>query len=358
MAAIPGKVDPTLAAVDRALEERARAEKPRPYLGASAIGHPCERKLWYSFRWALFVEFSAKVLKMFADGHQGEDVQADRLRMVKGIRLWTHQEDGTQYGFRSHWGHFRGHYDGVLEGLLQAPKTSHVWEHKQSSENVQVRLERAIEQHGEENALAVWNPTYYGQAQIYMDATGLDRHYLTCASPGGRHTISVRTKRDPKVVEQLKRKAERIITSEREPVRLHTDPARTECKWCDYAGICHGTDLPEVNCRTCMFSTPVTEGDAGTWVCERKNIELSYEAQLAGCEQHLYIPTLLESFADIDEYSESDGFGCTNRLTGNGFVYGRLGYSSQELHAAQDKRAIGAPEFDHVRQELGGRIVG
>lgn len=356
MAAIPAKPDPTLEAIDRAIEKRAGAEKPRPYLGASSIGKPCERQLWYGFRWAQSPQFPARVLKMFADGHHGEDVQAERLRLVDGIQLWTHQEDGRQFGFKSHAGHFRGHYDGVISGLLQALKTAHVWEHKQSSEKVQKDLQRAIEKNGEENALAAWNETYYAQAQIYMDATGLTRHYLTCATPGGRHTISVRTPLNPEAVARLKSKAHRIITSDREPMRLHTDPARLDCKWCDYSGICHGDDLPEVNCRTCCYSTPLMDGEDGAWRCEKHNKPLDYDAQRAGCGEHCYLPTMIEKFVEIDEVTHSDGFGCTNKLTGNSFMYGRLGYSSQELRAAEDKRAIGDPDVDELRQ-MGARVI-
>ncbi len=356
MAAIPAKTDPTLEAIDRAIEKRARAEKPRPYLGASSIGKPCERQLWYGFRWSLVPQFAARVLKMFADGHNGEDVQAERLRLVDGITLWTHQEDGTQFGFRSHGGHFRGHYDGVISGLLQAPKTTHVWEHKQSGEKVQKDLQKAVEAN-EETALATWNETYYAQAQIYMDATGLTRHYLTCATPGGRHTISVRTKLDEAAVERIKNKAQRIIASDREPMRLHTDPARLDCKWCDFSGICHGTDLPDVNCRTCMFSTPVLDGEDGAWRCDKHDRPLDYDAQRAGCGDHLYMPTMLDSFAEVAGYDDLAGFTMTNKLTGKQFQYGTSGYTSHELKAAQDKRAIGDPGVDGLRA-IGGRITG
>src|SRR6516165_4637020 len=81
--------DPTLAAVDRAIEERAAQQPSRPYLGMSAIGHPCARALWYSFRWVASKQWSAEVLKRFDDGDRGEEVMAARLRLVSGITLLT-----------------------------------------------------------------------------------------------------------------------------------------------------------------------------------------------------------------------------------------------------------------------------
>ena len=89
MAAIPAPADPTLVAVDAAIELRGNAEQHRPYLGMSAIGRACSRALWYGFRWCSPNTFDAATLKRFEDGHRGEDIQADRLRLVEGIELLT-----------------------------------------------------------------------------------------------------------------------------------------------------------------------------------------------------------------------------------------------------------------------------
>ena len=45
----------------------------------------------------------------------------------------------------------------------------------------------------------------------------------------------------------------------------------------------------EVNCRTCLHSTPVEGG----WQCERHEKTLSEADQRIGCEQHLYLPPLV-----------------------------------------------------------------
>src|SRR5436305_400208 len=100
MAAIPDITDPTLVAIDRALEERAAGKPRRYYLGATAIGDACERKLWYSIRPDVPKKpFDAASLKRFADGHHGEAVMAERLRMVPGVELWTADDQtGGQIG--------------------------------------------------------------------------------------------------------------------------------------------------------------------------------------------------------------------------------------------------------------------
>ncbi len=75
MVKIPNLQDPTLLALDAALEEAQRSS-PRLYLGASSIGENCERRLWLSFRWAKQGFIEAAGLRRIEDGHRGEKVLA------------------------------------------------------------------------------------------------------------------------------------------------------------------------------------------------------------------------------------------------------------------------------------------
>jgi hypothetical protein len=53
MATLPASVvDPVAAAIFASYKAKYGAELQRPYLGASAIGKPCLRQHWYSFRWS------------------------------------------------------------------------------------------------------------------------------------------------------------------------------------------------------------------------------------------------------------------------------------------------------------------
>ncbi len=44
--------------------------KPRKHLGASQIGHPCLRYLWYQFRWCAEskTSFDGRMLRLFETG--------------------------------------------------------------------------------------------------------------------------------------------------------------------------------------------------------------------------------------------------------------------------------------------------
>lgn len=291
MAKLPEITDPLIAAIDAALERIEAEQPPRQYLGASGIGHACERKSWLDFRHATARRMDAKSLRRIQDGHRGEAVMVERIALVEGITLHTASEDGQQIGFEDVGGHFRGHADGVIEGLPQAPKTPHVWENKVVDEKKAAALTKLKMEVGEKRALKAWDEVYYAQAQIYMHYLSLPRHYLTACTPGVRDVVSCRTEYDEADALRFVAKAKRVIKATRPGARISTDPAWFQCRWCNHAEICHGTQpAAQTGCRTCLHSTPL---DDGTWHCGRFDNVLTFEQQRAGCPAHLFVPELM-----------------------------------------------------------------
>lgn len=357
MAKINFSTFPTIQAINNALEENQDTQF-RPYLGMSQIGHPCERALWYSFRWAARRHIKAKGLKAIEDGHSGEDLMAQRLRLIPTIELHTHDASGNQFGFTAIGGHFKGHMDGAIKGIFEAPQTWHVWEHKQTNEKKFNALQKAIINHGEKQALKHWDEIYYAQAVCYMEMTGMERHFLTCSTPGGRDQISVRTNSNPKFAKQLFEKAERIIFASTPPERLSSDPAWYQCKWCDYHDICHGTAAPLPNCRTCAHATPAREGG---WKCARHGQTLTPSAQEAACDSHRYIPATLANFTDPVDADQADNWvRYTNKLTGETFTNGAHpdGFTSAEIHDCEDKKLLADDDkgLQILREKFGGMV--
>lgn len=287
--AIPETIDHTLASADTALVT-AQDRRHRPYLGMSALGAECARKLWYEFRWASLRNFDAPTLKRFADGHATEAVAVARLKLAEGIELHEADESGKQFGFIDFGGHLRGHMDGVVLGLQAAPSTWHVLEIKATAEDKLRELEKLRREVGEKQALKAWNPVYYAQAILYMFYAGLERHYLVACSPGARRWAAVRTDADPAEVERLLAKAGRIIHADHAPERIG-GPDSFICKWCDFFGVCHEGVAAERNCRTCLSVTPERDG---CWSCARWEFaDLPEAAQAEGCPHHLFIPSLV-----------------------------------------------------------------
>ena len=112
----PSMAERINALVDAALIAEREATPPRTYLGASRLGHPCERALQFEFAGAPKDEgadFGGQTLRIFAIGHQLEDLAIRWLRAA-GIDLVTQKRDGGQFGFSVAGGRIRGHVDGIV----------------------------------------------------------------------------------------------------------------------------------------------------------------------------------------------------------------------------------------------------
>ena len=99
-------------------------ERPRPHLGASQLGHHCERWLWLNFRWAIAERFSGRMLRLFRRGQMEEDTIIADLEAI-GIQFESTQAR-VKFGC-----HVSGSADGVIrEGVPGAEKKRHVAEFK------------------------------------------------------------------------------------------------------------------------------------------------------------------------------------------------------------------------------------
>lgn len=353
--------DPTLDAINAAIENINNLEKPRAYLGMSAIGMDCEAFLWRQFRFCgpAGGGFDAKALANFEDGHRTEDLMAERLRMVPGVELYTiDPSTGKQFGFQDLGGHFRGHIDGAIRGILQAPKAWHIWENK-ASEKGPNELAKAKAELGEKAALKKWHPVYFAQAILYMHYGSMERHYLTCTSPGGRLPItSVRTNADDTEAERLKAKAERIIFSQEPLPQISQDASFWKCKGCSMAKQCHTTQLPQVSCRTCLHATPEKDGD-GRWSCAKWGADIPLDAQRVGCSGHLFVPALLKRWGEVSDASAEEGW--VEYKAADGFVFrngarGHLSFESTEL-AVSTPAQIRDTQTNELRDAFAGRLV-
>lgn len=232
--------DPTLERLREILCDIERNQKPRNYLGASSVGQPCERKTWYSYhRPELRKPMNDKGHLAVNCGHRAEDTMAAYLRLIEGIELVTHGDDDKQIGFTDLGGKFAGHIDGMIRGLYQAPKTSHIWEHKDTNHKKFADFQNLKAKHGEKQTLINWDIVYYGQAQIYMHYMDVTRHYMTVSLSGVRDFDSCRTEYDKGYAKMLIDRADRIIRAKEPLMRISEKKDFYMCRWCDYAEECH-----------------------------------------------------------------------------------------------------------------------
>ena len=332
MATIPELQKTTIRAIEQAVEARAESGF-REHLGASLIGRPCERELWYSFRWCTLVKHEGRLLRLFARGQREEAVFCELLRSA-GVEVHEHDENGRQFRFGAIGGHFGGSCDAAAVGFVEAPKTWHVVEMKtHNDKSFKALLSKGVQES---------KPEHYAQMQVYMLLSGMERAYYMAVNKNDDSLYGERVRFDRKFADSLVEKAERIICSDAPRHRLSEDPSWYQCKFCDHHALCHATAAPLPNCRTCAHATPARDG---TWVCERHHKVLSKDEQLAGCQAHRFIPALLDRFAEPTDANEEDNWiAYRNTLTGEQFVNGADGLSSEAIHDTLDKRLLGAKE--------------
>ena len=163
----PSMAERINALVDAALIAEREATPPRIYLGASRLGHACERALQFEFAGAPKddgADFGGQTLRIFEIGHQLEDLAIRWLRAA-GISLYTrkgNRPDGDQFGFSVAGGRIRGHVDGIV---ADAPaglglRTPALWECK----TMNAKNWRACVKDG----VAVSKPVYAAQIAIYQ----------------------------------------------------------------------------------------------------------------------------------------------------------------------------------------------
>jgi len=347
MVALPRTISPTVQAIYAGYEAVPRP--PRPHLGASVIGRPCERQLWYAFRWCVDEQHDGRMLRLFERGQREEDVFSRELRSV-GIDVHTlDPRTGRQFQFAVLGGHVGGSMDAALFGILEAPKTWHVGEFK--THNAKSYSELASK--GVQQA----KPEHWSQMQLYMRWSGMSRAFYLAVNKDTDELHGERVREDKQAGAELEAKAERIVRSATPRPKLSDNPAWFQCKFCPAHAVCHGGTLPPVSCRTCVHATPEMDGDA-RWSCALHKRDLTVSDQAAACGGHRYIPALLTFAEPIDadpdanwiEYRTPDGRRFRNGDPAAGC------YTSAELSAA-DPALLCDPDIDRVRVQQGGRLV-
>lgn len=272
---------PTIEAIYAAREAR-QGDNRRTHLGASVLGGPCERAIWYSWRWATDVRHAGRLLRLFETGQLAEERFVADLRAA-GVTIYEIDEaTGDQFRVSAVDGHLGGSLDGIGIGFHAAPKKWHVVEMKTHSEKSYKELVA--------KGVAVAKPQHVAQLTVYMGLTGLDRAFYLAVNKNTDELHSERVHFDPALFEQLMAKAERIIRSNNPPPRLSDDPTFWICRFCDHADLCRGNAAAVRHCRTCLSVTPTVDA---MWLCERHGNTLEPKEQKAGCDKHLYVPALV-----------------------------------------------------------------
>ena len=80
MTAIPEPIHNIANLIDE--HHASQPDEPRGHLGCSLLGHPCERWLWLSFRWAVKEKFQGRILRLFRRGNNEENIIISDLEAI------------------------------------------------------------------------------------------------------------------------------------------------------------------------------------------------------------------------------------------------------------------------------------
>ena len=315
----------TLAAIESAVNRNTDTD-PRPHLGMSQIGRPCERELWYAFRWTMPKVWGARMLRLFARGQREEAVF---VQLLRDAGVTVHEVDettGKQFRFALVGGHFGGSMDGTAIGVPEAPKAWHVLEFKTHNDKSFTLLKR--------DGVKIAKPEHFTQMQCYMSASGIERALYLAVNKDTDELYAERVPYESDAFNAALKRAERVIGSSVPPAGVSQDASWYQCKFCDMTELCHKRALPQINCRTCAHATPLMDG-LGGWECARNKGEaIPLEFQRTGCPDHVFIPALLANWATVIDADEREGWiEYARKADEKRFRNGPMFLSSAELKA-------------------------
>lgn len=253
-----------IAAIDAGYDTEP-VKKARDYIGASAVGHPCDAMLALSLRGMPDDPAPARLKRIFMMGHMLEDRVVRDLKEKADLRVW--EVDGLtsrQFAYEAWGGHISCHTDGQVEVgdelmILEVKSMNAASFAKFKAEGVKYS-----------------HPRYFSQVQMMMGMSGFQRTLFIaiCKDNSEYHVEFVDL--DPLEASFIESRVERILRGD--AARIATDPADWRCKDCFKRSICWAqTDVAEATCQSCKHSLPTPDGG---WHCTAKDT-----AAIAPCEQ-------------------------------------------------------------------------
>lgn len=319
MVAVPKPKNTVATLIDQWWEQQ--EEAPRPHLGASLLGHPCERWLWLSFRWAVRERFSGRMLRLFNRGQREEGSIVENLRRV-GIEIHSTCMDSDGQSFVDLGCHVGGSLDGIIEsGVPEAPKARHVAEFKTHNLKSFTELKK--------DGVFEAKRRHWCQMQCYMHGTGIARALYVAVCKDNDEMYTERVEYNPQAAEDIIDRGHRIAITERMPAPLSENPSWYQCKMCPAWSFCFETRRIEPRCVSCRSCAHVTPRQDGTWMCELfNNATLRVDEQLDGCTSHALHPDLVPwPMLGADE----SGWNAVYEVDGQRIINGGNGVLSRAL---------------------------
>jgi CRISPR/Cas system-associated exonuclease Cas4 (RecB family) len=203
----------------------------RNYIGASILGHDCDRRIWFELqdninpkRYLDPFAFGRQQIT-FERGHKEEEIFIAKLRNA-GYEITNQQESFSDFE-----GKFKGHCDGIIYDKNNVP---YILEIKTMKE----RYFRQVLKYGLKKSYY----SYISQIQLYMHYFKIDRALIICINKNNDNEIhNIVIEYEPLIAEGLISKLKRILSYEAQmPPKIDegVKPFST-CYNCSYRFFCH-----------------------------------------------------------------------------------------------------------------------
>ena len=220
---------------------------PRFYMGASMVGHSCDRYVWMNYRgfkgdsenpFQQGEDHPGRVFGIFQMGHDIEAVIVDALK-DRGILEDTQtliKEDVV-----------RGHADGVL---------------RIDGERVLLEIKSANKRRFDlfkKNGVEKTNIQYFVQMHIYMHFLLIQKAVFLVVSKDSFHIHEEEVPYNRKIAVDAVERARRLSTSKEPDAGFDKDAP--ECVFCDYRKYCHAGIKVDVGKKACLNCAHLTGGN-------------------------------------------------------------------------------------------------
>jgi hypothetical protein len=194
----------------------------RAYIGASSIGNPCERAIWYGLNKPESKEIDPKLTLTFNIGKSLESLLIELLKRKELI--------GSPYTFIcKDYPKFQGNADAtLLDRNYNILALIEIKTAKDSSFNT-----------FKKKGVFLWMPEYYDQIQSYLGMSEIQSCFLLVINKDSSELHEEVIHFDSERYKFLVAKAKRIGETFIEPAKINESASYFKCKMCFYRKICH-----------------------------------------------------------------------------------------------------------------------
>lgn len=192
----------------------------RKHLGASYIGHECERYIYYTWKNILPAK-NGRVLKIFETGNIQEDVIISRMKQA-GFDIYHEQLKLKDKEINN--------FSGSCDGVLDYDNKEYILEIKTFNNNRFKELEK--------KGVEVSNPVHYAQMIMYMGWSEIPRSLYIAINKNDESIYKEIINFDILLFHALRAKAGKIINSKEIPKGISDKKTFFKCKICPFYRTC------------------------------------------------------------------------------------------------------------------------